>query len=256
MLMDVKKYLERIGIDFIPEPTADNLALIQKAHLQNVPYETCDISLRNIVPSMSLEDIYQKIVLQKRGGYCFELNGALAWLLRNLGYHVKESFGRWHFSEENPVPPPRHRVIQVYLENETYIVDAGVGRPTALTPLLLRFNVEQERNGMIFRVKADPVLGYAVQIQTPEGFHNFYSFQDKIDMPQDFIYVNYYLATHPDSIFRKKLMVNLPAHDGRRSIYLEDGVYVFRADGRQEYIQTDNIARLKEILEENFNIIW
>ena len=70
-------------------------------------------------------------------------------------------------------------------------------------------------------------------------------------------YVNYYLATHPDSIFRKKLMVNLPAHDGRRSIYLEDGVYVFRVDGRQEeYIQTDNIARLKEILEENFNIIW
>ena len=255
--MDVKKYLERIGIDYIPEPTAENLALIQKAHLQNVPYETCDISLRNIVPSMDLEDIYQKIVEQKRGGYCFELNGALAWLLKNLGYNVKESFGRWHFSETAPIPSRRHRVIQAYFENETYIVDAGVGRSTALTPLLLRFDVEQERNGMIFRVKADPVLGYAVQIQTPEGFRNFYSFQDKIDMPQDFIYVNYYLSTHPDSIFRKKLMINLPAPDGRRSIYFEDGAYVFRVDGmEEEYIQPDNMARLKEVLAQSFNIIW
>jgi N-hydroxyarylamine O-acetyltransferase len=206
---------------------------------------------------MDLEDIYQKIVEQKRGGYCFELNGALAWLLRNLGYNVKESFGRWHFSETDPIPSRRHRVIQVYLENETYIVDAGVGRPTALTPLLLRFDVEQERNGMIFRVKADPVLGYAVQIQTPEGFRNFYSFQDKIDMPQDFIYVNYYLSTHPDSIFRKKLMINLPAPDGRRSIYFEDGAYVFRVDGmEEEYIQPDNMARLKDVLAQSFNIIW
>ena len=256
-MMDVKKYLERIGIDDIPEPTVENLIKIQKAHLQNVPYETCDISLRNIIPSMELEDIYQKIVEQKRGGYCFELNGALAWLLKNLGYNVKESFGRWHFSETDPIPSRRHRVIQAYFENETYIVDAGVGRPTALTPLLLRFDVEQERNGMIFRVKADPVLGYVVQIQTPEGFQNFYSFQDKVDLPQDFIYVNYYLSSHPDSIFKKKLMINLPAPDGRRSVYLEDGVYVFRVDGRDtEYIQPENMARLKAILAEYFNITW
>ena len=112
-MMDVKKYLERIGIDDIPEPTVENLIMIQKAHLQTIPYETCDISLRNMVPSMELEDIYNKIVEQKRGGYCFELNGALAWLLKNLGYHVKESFGRWHFSETDPVPTRRHRVIQV-----------------------------------------------------------------------------------------------------------------------------------------------
>jgi arylamine N-acetyltransferase len=76
-------------------------------------------------------------------------------------------------------------------------------------------------------------------------------------MPQDFIYVNYYLATHPDSIFRKKLMVNLPAHDGRRSIYFEDGAYVFRVDGmEEEYIQPDNMARLKDVLAQSFNIIW
>ena len=256
-MMDVKKYLERIGIDYIPEPTVENLIMIQKAHLQNIPYETCDISLRNRIPSMELEDIYHKIVEQKRGGYCFELNGTLAWLLKNLGYNVKESFGRWHFSENEPVPTRRHRVIQVFFENETYIVDAGVGRPTALTPLLLRFDVEQERNGMVFRVKADPILGYAVQIQTPEGFQNFYSFQDKVDLPQDFIYVNYYLATHPDSIFKKKLMINLPAPEGRRSVYLEDGVYVFRVDGREtEYIQPDNMKRLKEILAQYFNIVW
>lgn len=255
--MDVKKYLERIGIDFIPEPTVENLFMIQKAHLQSVPYETCDIALRNIVPSMNTDDIYNKIVNQKRGGYCFELNGAFAWLLRELGYKVKESFGRWHFSETEFAPSRRHRVIQVYFENETYIADVGVGRPTALTPLLLRFDVEQERNGMIFRITADPILGYAVQIQTPEGFKNFYSFQDKLDLPQDFVYVNYYLATHPDSLFRKKLMINLPAQEGRRSIYFEDGMFVFRRDGMEtENIQPDNMTRLKEVLEQYFNIRW
>ena len=76
-------------------------------------------------------------------------------------------------------------------------------------------------------------------------------------MPQDFVYVNYYLGTHPDSLFKKKLMINLPAPDGRRSVYLEDGVYVFRVDGREtEYIQPDNMTRLKAILAEYFKITW
>lgn len=256
--MDVKKYLNRIGIDFIPEPTVENLALIQKAHLQHIPYETCDIALRHVIPSMEIKDIYEKIVVQKRGGYCFELNGLFAWLLRQLGYNVRESFGRWHFSETDPVPMRRHRVIQVFFEQETYIADAGVGRPTALTPLCLKPGIEQERNGMIFRIMEDPILGYAVQVNTPEGFQNFFSFQDKVDMPQDFVYVNYYLATHEDSLFRKKLMVNLPSPEGRRSIFLEEDQYVFRCEGKEEveYIPLDKEDRLKAVLAEYFNIKW
>lgn len=255
--MDVKAYLNRIGIDFIPEPTIENLALIQRAHLQHIPYETCDIALRHRIPSMDLNDIYEKIVTQKRGGYCFELNGLFAWLLRQLGYRTEESFGRWHFSETDPVPMRRHRVIRVFFENATYIADAGVGRPTALTPLQLQLDVEQERNGMIFRVIADPILGYAVQINTPEGFKNFFSFQDKLDMPQDFVYVNYYLATCEDSRFRKNLMVNLPAPEGRRSIFQENDQYVFRMEGyEEEYIALNDMERLKTILSEYFNIEW
>ena len=264
MKPSTEKYLKRIGLDFLPEPTPENLALLQEAHLRNVPYENCEIFFRKQAPSLEPEALYDKIVRRGRGGYCFELNGAFAWLLSELGFHFTETFARWCLGEPEAVPPRRHRILLVRFGSDTWIGDAGIGSPCPLTPLRFVPGLVQERNGLRFRIVPDPDHGFIVQKETPEGFLNFFSFWDTPHFPQDFLYVNYYCSMQQDSFFRKNLFVNLPAPDGRRSLSSttgDDGEPAFllqleRENGSADkrMIPTDDKKTLRVILREYFSL--
>ena len=94
--MNVKEYLRRIGLE-LPEPfvpNSENLRKLQFAHCTTVPYENLDI-IRGIPLRLDDEGLYQKVVEEGKGGYCFELNGLFAWLLRELGYKVTEYASRY-----------------------------------------------------------------------------------------------------------------------------------------------------------------
>src|SRR5690348_16071792 len=109
--MDVAAYLERIGASRPAEPTLDALADLTLAHLYSVPFENLDIAAGWPL-SVELEAIYDKIVTRRRGGFCYELNGLFAWLLRKLGYDVTL------LAAEVPEPPdggPRHERAHLVL---------------------------------------------------------------------------------------------------------------------------------------------
>lgn len=199
-------------------PTADNLAALQKAHLLAVPYENLDIFYGRPF-DLAIENIYDKIVNRNRGGYCFELNGLFAWLLRQLGYKTEEYFGRWLLGEALQVPARRHRIIKVKMSEGEYIADVGVGRRAPLTPLLLELSMPQEREGVKYKIIEDATLFKVVQIETAPGvFANFFSFDEAPQQNIDFSYVHYYCTTHPTSVFRSKLMVHRPTLTGRNSL--------------------------------------
>ena len=85
--MNVNSYLARIGFSGATAPTADTLRRLHLSHMRTVPFENLDISLgREIVCD---EDRFlHKIIHLRRGGFCYELNGAFAALLRSLGFSV------------------------------------------------------------------------------------------------------------------------------------------------------------------------
>ena len=236
MAMQVEKYLERIGISRREPPSAEFLARLQEAHLRNVPYENCEIFFQRRVPSLAPEALYDKIVERGRGGYCFELNGAFAWLLAECGFSFSQTFCRWCFNDPDPLPARRHRLLLVRLGRSTWLADVGICSPCPLTPLLLRTGVIQERNGLRFRIVRDPLHGFIVQKETPEeGFLNYFSFWNTPHFTQDFLYVNYYYSTEASSVFRNKLVVNIPAPDSRRRLFLdpddpEKQTFIFRRE--------------------------
>ena len=83
--MDVPAYLDRIGYRGPTELTSETLRLLHRSHLETVPFENLDISRsRPIV--LNENTIVHKIVKEHRGGFCDELNGAFAALLRALGF--------------------------------------------------------------------------------------------------------------------------------------------------------------------------
>src|SRR5215211_6629735 len=85
--MDIHAYLNRIGYRGTLEPSAATLHALQRAHLLAVPFENLEIHLgRPIVLDQTA--LFDKIVRRRRGGFCYELNGLFAVLLRELGFEV------------------------------------------------------------------------------------------------------------------------------------------------------------------------
>ena len=86
-MLNLAAYLERIGYSGSTEPSAETLRALHRAHMLAVPFENLDIHLgRKIVCDESR--FLHKIVNERRGGFCYELNGAFAALLRGLGFQV------------------------------------------------------------------------------------------------------------------------------------------------------------------------
>lgn len=204
----ISAYLERIGCPDARTVSRDHLFRLQRAHLATVPYTNLTIRITGKEPDLSMPALFDRIVTRKLGGYCFELNGLFAELLRSLGYGVTEYFARWHFGESEPVPMRRHRVLKVTCPEGVFLVDAGVGCLCPTTPLEFVFETPQQRNVRRYRLIRDPQLGIAVQTETEEGFVNYFSFTEDPHFPQDFYYVNYYCSREPASPFHSKFMMH------------------------------------------------
>ena len=213
--MDVKSYLDRIGYGGGLEPNAANLAALVRAHRLAVPFETLDLWRRRRT-TLRLEALYDKIVTRRRGGYCFELNGLFAWLLRELGYDVREYFGRWILGEDaTRVPMRRHRVICVAIAGgPDQLVDVGIGLPFLLSPLDFAFDVPQVRDGATYRVIRVPERESAVEVLTGADWMRLFTFDTAPQLPDDFEYAHWWCQTHPDSSFLSGLWVYRPLAEG------------------------------------------
>lgn len=120
---DVLGYLSRLGFPGVPQPDLASLAALQRAHLGAVPFENLHVFHRRDVAvheSWSVEK-----VLDGRGGWCFELNGAFSALLMALGFRVDRLAATVLFDPEPPAEPD-HLSLLVHLDRR-YLVDVGFG---------------------------------------------------------------------------------------------------------------------------------
>src|SRR5215212_1339106 len=85
--MDLQAYLQRINYRGGRAPTAATLRDLHRAHLLAVPFENLDIHLGRPI-LLGQDALFDKIVRRRRGGFCYELNGLFAGLLRELGFEV------------------------------------------------------------------------------------------------------------------------------------------------------------------------
>ena len=204
----ISLYLERLGCPDARAVSGENLFRLQAAHLEKIPYTNLSFYRNGVVNSLETEALFERIILKRKGGYCFELNGLFGELLRSLGYDVTEYFARWHFGGTDAIPMRRHRVLKVVLGDDVYLADTGIGSPCPATPLLFQHGIIQAKNYRSYRIVKDPLLGNVVQAETPEGFLPYFSFTEDPHFPQDYIYVHAYCVQQPDSVFRNKVFVH------------------------------------------------
>jgi N-hydroxyarylamine O-acetyltransferase len=134
VLFDVDRYLARIEVDDGHEPSLDTFARLQAAHLVRVPFENLHVFHRLGV-RVDVDWSYHKVVEQRRGGWCFELNGCFAELLRRLGYNVELLSCRTFEPATGGLSPDfDHMTLLVHVNGEAYLVDVGWG-DNPLAPL-------------------------------------------------------------------------------------------------------------------------
>lgn len=211
--MDVQQYLKRLKYKGDIKPNFQLLQQLQKNHLLIIPFENLDIHYEQAI-ILSLDHFYKKIVLRRRGGYCYELNGLFGELLRQLGFEVKMISARVYQSEKGYGPEFDHLALVIHLDGRRYLVDFGFGE-FAFSPLLIELGHEQEDSRGQFKIDRYDGDRLLVSQLEEEGWVPAYSFILQERQLSDFEDMNHSQQHHPDSHFRKGKMISRPTLDGR-----------------------------------------
>ncbi len=208
----LKNYLNRINYAGKIQADLKTLNALMSHQLQSVPFENTEVQAGRI-PSLVLEDIYTKIVTDKRGGYCYEVNGLFAMALSAIGFE-------WYFVGARPMfypsrRPKTHMVIVVILDGESYLCDTGFGGYGLREPLKVVETLAAEQNGDQFRlafIDEEFVLSSLVNEEWMPQYGFALSQQEWIE----FSLANYFNATHPETIFTQKKLAIIQTPTGRK----------------------------------------
>ncbi len=247
----VGKFFERIGLspDTKIEKTLEFLNLVQYSCVTNICYENLDILDRKPL-SMNFDDIYRKIVVNGRGGYCFEVNGLLSYMLMEMGFEVTEHFARF-LRGESEIPMRRHRVCVVKCGNEKYMCDIGIGQSAPKYPVCLKEGEIQKQFGEEYKFEYNQELGWILKDFHKQAWRDFISFTPEKQYPVDFVQPTFYCENHPDSIFIKNIMMSIKTKDGRKTL---DGrcFKVFEGDSIKTIEENVSDKRLNELMSTVF----
>ena len=132
---DLDAYFERINYSGSKEPTEEALNDIHTCHTLNVPFENLDVFYGKS-PLLDEASLYSKIVNNRRGGYCFEMNGIFSIALREMGFRVTNLLARVTIDGMN-YTSKTHQVILVEAGDKKWLADVGFGNDGITAPLLL-----------------------------------------------------------------------------------------------------------------------
>lgn len=246
-------FFERIGMDAGTqvELSAEFLGRVQAACVLNIAYENLNI-LEGKPIQLTAEALFDKIVTRGRGGYCFELNGLLADMLRQMGFAVSQRFARY-LRGEKEIPMRRHRVVVVSLDGADYMLDIGVGQVAPRLPLKIAEGLVQEQNGETYKFIRDVRHGWVLWDVHHGNWQEYICFNDDEVYDVDFVQPSFFCEAHPDSVFNKEPMIAIKTQRGRKTI---DGrVYKIFEEESPVYVEQEiSDERMAQLLQSEFKL--
>jgi N-hydroxyarylamine O-acetyltransferase len=147
--MLVNEYLERVDFDRAVSPDLDTLVALHRAHLLSIPYENLEIQLGR-ENSLSDRAFANKLIRERRGGWCYEMNGLFSAVLREIGFSVSRVGGAVARDLQGDESIGNHMVVLVDLDRR-YVADVGLS-DGPLEPFPLEQRCWKER-GLEFRLE-------------------------------------------------------------------------------------------------------
>jgi N-hydroxyarylamine O-acetyltransferase len=214
---ELARYFGRIGFSGPATRELSTLQALHKLHVMAIPFENLD-SWLGTVPSLREETVFDKLVVQGRGGYCFEQNQLFMRVLLSLGFEVQALSARVH------VPglqlPRNHLVLLVSLAEGQYLADVGFGGIALTAPLALDCREAQQAMHERWRLEQGGWSGsYVLSAAVAGQWEAKYSFALEPQLAADLEMANWFVATHHESLFVKTLVAARVDAAGRHALF-------------------------------------
>jgi arylamine N-acetyltransferase len=254
MTTDLAAYFARIGYSGPAEPTLETLHTLVAAHNRSIPFENLDPLMGIPVADLSAGALTDKLVQRRRGGYCFEQNGLMGYVLDELGFGVERLAGRvlWMNTSE-ALPAQTHQVLSVTVPgvNGPFLVDVGFGGQTLTSPIRLEAGPVQPTRHEPYRL-SDHREGYLLEAQIRGEWQPLYTFSTRPQPRIDLEVGSWYVSTHPKSGFVVGLSAALVTDDARWNLHGRH--LAIHHAGETERIRFDTAADVLNTLTDRFGI--
>jgi len=242
--LDIQKYLDRINYHGSLERTLDTLQALHEAHLLAVPFENLSIHCGREI-HLDEAALFTKIVENRRGGFCYELNGLFGALLAALGYQVSLLSAGVARSAGGFGPAFDHLALLVHL-TEDWLVDVGFG-DSFLRPVQITEAFEQIQGERAYRFERSG--DYWVLQYREDTWQSSYRFTLHPYELADFVERCHFHQSSPESHFTQKQVCTLATSSGRVTLS-EQRLIVTTGEERQERLLKNRDEYLATLAEQ------
>jgi N-hydroxyarylamine O-acetyltransferase len=250
---DLDAYFARIAYTGPREPTLTTLHGITSAHTRSIPFENLDVILNRPI-RLEPDAIIQKLVHERRGGYCFEQNGLLLDVLQSLEFRTAPLSARVRLQRPRDFTPARtHVFLRVELA-ESWLTDVGVGGLSLTSAIRLDESGAGQQTPHEPRriVREAGRLFHQVLLGTEWNDVCEFTLEE---MPLiDREVANWFTSAHPQSYFRNNLITAKAGPDGSRLTLLNNEFTIRQRGGKSETRPLATTSELLDVLGEYFGL--
>ncbi|MFG1494859.1 arylamine N-acetyltransferase [Halobacteriovorax sp. ZH4_bin.1] len=225
---------------------------IKKFLVENT-FNNIDILISNrAILKLDTESLHDKLIVRKRGGYCFENNQYFYTQLKEGGNKVRRVLGRVVYGDTSDDKPRSHQATVITIDNKQYLVDVGFGPYTPGAAIPLSGEEVESFNNRVYRVTKINEIDYQLEVEKKDGFFSLYQFNLANYNDADFKVANYYTNTHDDSKFTTSLVLSQQTESGTR--FISNLLYSEISENDRKNIEINSADGLYETIVDAFSV--
>ena len=255
-MMNLDNYLNRINYHQIPQINIDTLKELHRKHFFAVPFENLDISLKKPL-NVDVNSLYKKVVIEKRGGFCYELNFLFYHLLKQIGFDCQIISARMYEKRDTLGAECDHLAILVKLE-ENWLIDVGYGNLFSEPMKICRHNRDDSANfyedrSSVYKMSRVNELNYILsESRRNYKFEKIYMFDTTSRKIEEFNEQIRFKQYSKESYFVKNRICTVPTKKGRITLF--NNKFIKTTFNKKEERTIQNDREFYQILRREFDI--
>lgn len=216
-------------------------------HVATFAFSSAGCLLGEHLP-LDFESLYQRLVVQRRGGYCFQHNGLMYGVLEELGFCPMLYLARVIYNQDTH-PGLTHRISMVEHGGRNCVLDVGFGPlgPRIAVPM----SAAQAKDGdKLFRVSQRRPGEYHMEVFKDDVFFSLYRFELTRYGQADCELGHFYSHRHPAATFVNHLVVSLLLEEETRSLRDLEYSVITRSGARTRPVRDS--GQLRQLLVGEF----
>lgn len=224
------------------------LSDVVSRHVATFAFSSVGCQLGDNLP-LDFESLYNRIVIKRRGGYCFEQNGLLFGILEELGFSPKLFLGRVIHNKDTH-PGLTHRISIIEYDGQQFVLDVGFGFLGPSLPIPMS-GIECN-DGRTFRIAERSPGEYHMQVMKDGEYFSLYRFELARYGQADCELGHFFSHRHPQANFVNHLVASLIKKEETRS--LVDLKYWIIEQSRTRSYDISGLKELGHILVDELGI--